>query len=82
MIGSILTLLTIENEELVNTIKGMYLFLSERATTVGMLPDELLPYRMIMSPIEFEYKFLPRLIKVKIRLTLVLWMVKKGYASY
>ncbi len=70
------------DQELVSTIKETYLFLSERAKTVEMLPDELLPYRMIMSPIEFEYKFLPRLIKVKIRLALVLWMVKKGYASY
>ncbi len=65
------------NEELVNTIKEMYLSLFERAETVGMFSDNLSP--IIMSRLEFEYKFLPRLIKVKIRLVSVFWLVNKGY---
>lgn len=68
------------NEELFNSIKEMYLSLSERAETVGMFPTET--YSIIMSPLEFDYKFLPRLIKIRIRLALMLWMVEKGYASY
>ncbi len=42
------------NEELVSTIKEMYLFLSERAETVGMSYVE--PHPIIMSHLEFEYK--------------------------
>lgn len=68
------------DKELVDNIKRMHLFLSDRAMTVGMLPEELSP--VVMSRLEFEYKFLPRLVRVRIRLTLIFWMVKKGHAFY
>lgn len=68
------------DKELVNALKEMNLFLSDRAKTVGMSYVE--PHPIIMSRLEFEYRFLPRLVKIRIRLALILWAVEKGHAFY